>query len=551
MNEKTQPGDALSAPLPSPALIQPPVRPAWYWLKRFLACNPFYLLSAALLLFGFYKVSADPGFLKTEISQLIFNYSSLQLYELLIVSTAVLLASRRLWYDSTLLVVLENLLVLVPFILISQAALIGSRLLWSLCAVAAVAACARFGSLRRFIPQINFPARLVGIAALFLIANAVLPALYRILHEHKVGTKPDWGAAYETNQFAWLLLLPTLCALANLLPPPRRAGDFAAQDRFVPLGLFSLWLAGTVVHLYCLGYIYDFSLSWLLVAPAVWMVLWTAYRQSAEFVPGIGLKWQATLLILPALATLLAASSPGNPVFLALTVANLALYGHLYYLKRHRRLVLALLWLSAFTLLGGLPANWACFIVPDFDRGKYLVALAGGCFLIWTMRSPNSKLGVLGALAAAGSAFFVLGDNDRSFPWACQTGLVFVVLHSLRWMESTDKGAASVRLVAAIAWAGHSFWWLHDEGAPWAICATAAPVLGIYLAARWHSGHWGPWPIPVAAIAVLLSAPGDSTAGKLQDAPTGLLAVVGSFLLFGLGTLAALTRRHWHRGDSF
>jgi hypothetical protein len=27
----------------------------------------------------------------------------------------------------------------------------------------------------------------------------------------------------------------------------------------------------------------------------------------------------------------------------------------------------------------------------------------------------------------------------------------------------------------------------------------------------------------------------------------GLLAVVGSFLLFGLGTLAALTKHHWNR----
>jgi hypothetical protein len=26
-----------------------------------------------------------------------------------------------------------------------------------------------------------------------------------------------------------------------------------------------------------------------------------------------------------------------------------------------------------------------------------------------------------------------------------------------------------------------------------------------------------------------------------------LLAVIGSFLLFGLGTVAALTKHHWHR----
>ena len=31
----------------------------------------------------------------------------------------------------------------------------------------------------------------------------------------------------------------------------------------------------------------------------------------------------------------------------------------------------------------------------------------------------------------------------------------------------------------------------------------------------------------------------------LGSAPAGLLAVLGSFLLFGLGTLAALTKHYW------
>src|SRR5690349_15436130 len=84
-------------------------QPRMYWLRRLLACTPFYLVSAALLLYGFYLVSIDPRFLNQETKHLVFNFTSLQIYELVLVLTAIFLAARRIWYDSTLLVILENL----------------------------------------------------------------------------------------------------------------------------------------------------------------------------------------------------------------------------------------------------------------------------------------------------------------------------------------------------------------------------------------------------------------------------------------------------------
>ena len=38
-------------------------------------------------------------------------------------------------------------------------------------------------------------------------------------------------------------------------------------------------------------------------------------------------------------------------------------------------------------------------------------------------------------------------------------------------------------------------------------------------------------------------------ANGLRAAPIGLLAVIASFLLLGLGTVAALTRDVWHRHE--
>src|SRR5262249_11442017 len=123
MNERDEP-DAKApppiAPVSRPEISFDPEMPWKDWVRRFLACNPFYLVSAALLLYGFHRVSADSSFLSKELSQLFFNFSALQVYELLLVTTAIVLARRTIWYDSTLLAGLESLFVFVPFILVTQ-----------------------------------------------------------------------------------------------------------------------------------------------------------------------------------------------------------------------------------------------------------------------------------------------------------------------------------------------------------------------------------------------------------------------------------------------
>jgi len=178
---------------PPPVFTAPAGRPISYWLKRLFACNPFYLVSAALLLFGMYRVSVDPNFLRTETAQLIFNFASLQFYELLLVFTAIVLARRCIWYDATLLVALENLLVLVPFILVSQAALIEERVVLGLCLFAAALAAARSGAAQHWISVVTYSPRLLAGGLAALVLNSAWPILYRTFHETKVGTKPTWG----------------------------------------------------------------------------------------------------------------------------------------------------------------------------------------------------------------------------------------------------------------------------------------------------------------------------------------------------------------------
>ncbi|MDB6020073.1 MAG: hypothetical protein JWR19_4562, partial [Pedosphaera sp.] len=134
-----------------------PDRPFSYWVKKLLVCNPFYLVSAAVLLYGFYLVSMDADFPGKELAGLAFNFGSLQFYEILLVVTAVFLARRSIWYDSNLLIFLENLLVLVPFILISQAALLYPGVVWTVCLVAGAMTLLRFGGLKCFYTKLNLP----------------------------------------------------------------------------------------------------------------------------------------------------------------------------------------------------------------------------------------------------------------------------------------------------------------------------------------------------------------------------------------------------------
>ena len=113
-------------------------------MKKVLRAIPFISSAPALLLYGVYLVSFDANFSGREALQLAFNFSSLQVYEILLVATAIILARRRIWYDSLLLVGLENLLLLVPFILISQAALLSHRVALAICLAGATVALLRF-----------------------------------------------------------------------------------------------------------------------------------------------------------------------------------------------------------------------------------------------------------------------------------------------------------------------------------------------------------------------------------------------------------------------
>jgi hypothetical protein len=269
--------DFVVSPSLPPPKPNPLNRPLSWWLRKFFACNPFYLVSAALLLYGCYRVSIDETFADRDTARLLFNFSSVQVYDLLLVGVAIFLARRCLWYDSMVLVGLENLLVFVPFLLVSLAALTGPWITASVCAIAVVLAALRFAGLKRYFAELNLPGSLLGVGSVLLALNLALPLTYRHYINLKIGTHPDGGPDYNMNECMWLLVLPAALALANSLPRPQTGGDFLPQRRWLPMALFALWITVTGLHLWALDYVYDYYLRPDLFAPVGWVLAWTVF----------------------------------------------------------------------------------------------------------------------------------------------------------------------------------------------------------------------------------------------------------------------------------
>ncbi|HVY69817.1 MAG TPA: hypothetical protein VHH73_07800, partial [Verrucomicrobiae bacterium] len=376
------------------------------------------------------------------------------------------------------------------------------------------------------------------------VVNAALPVVYRILHESKVGQNPDWGAAYETNQYVWWLLVPVLCGLANLVPLAREnAGSLSPQNRWLPPGWFALWLVGTGMHLYCLGYVYDFKLRDDLLAPGLWMLSWTAWFCLNRMLGMAARRWTLPMLGLPLVLTWFAVSASHQPVFLVLAGLNVAVYG-VVFLRRRVELAMHLGLVSLVTFVAALRLPWGNAIVPEFSRGNFVASgLAVYLLTLGTLRR-QPRAGLLGGILA-GLAIGMVLRGENHLHWALQGGLVYLLVHSLFWTEPEEDGAGVLRGVAAAGWVLHSALWVHWANAGWAPCFTGVIVLGVCLAARCYTGRWGSVVVVWAGALVAATPPAHSAVVQVWTAPTGLLAIIGSFVLLGLGTLGALNRHRW------
>ncbi len=381
--------------------------------------------------------------------------------------------------------------------------------------------------------------------------NVALPLVYRHFGETKIGAHIDSGPAYEFNQYTWFLILPAALALANFLPlayGARPAGDRPHQHRWLPDGLFALWISATITHVYCLDYIYQFNLRPDLVAPGLWVLAWTVWLNLPQRTNTWLVAAKYALEASPLLIALLACASGLTPAFYVIAGLNVAAYLGICLVERENRVVRHLLAGAALTLVAGLPEPWLQVAVPALTHGT-CVAMGVGAYLIFcTMLSADPRLALVGSVFLGFGVGSIFGNYNGATHWAFQSAFAFILLHSLRWNDPAHQGAGIFRAITALLWVTQSLIWMNAGGGKfWMPCIAAVVVLAVYLIMQIRRGRWTHPVIPAAAILAMLSGPGNDFAQFAYTMPAGLMAVVGSFVLFGFGTVAALTRSRWHK----
>ncbi|TXT52764.1 MAG: Uncharacterized protein FD140_307 [Limisphaerales bacterium] len=514
-----------------------PLAPAGKWL---LTVNPFYLASAVMMLYGLYLVSVDTQLLGQETSQLAFNFSSLQLYECLLVVTAVVLARRRIWYDSTLLVIFENLFAVVPFILISQASFISADWKWAACAAAVALPLARFTILHRRLPELNLPLNVLALGACLLLVNLAFPLLYREVIEHD----NDWWLAIA-RQF-WLGLLPLPMLALNCFPPLANRGDGPAGWARWAFIFPALWLGATVAHLHSIAYVDGQKFSPHLASPLLWAFAWTLRNKVTEVMPFLAPAWRNRLLILPLLATLPALGAKDTAVFLVLTLLNGVVLTRLALRHRDEPWFEPLAVASSFALLAGLPEFLGNAYIPEFSRGKAVQLALAGFALLQATRSARIKHGLLGALLVGLGTPVLFTRLDYVGPFALQNALLYLLLHSFRWRDTQVCSAHAIRFAVALMWLPHSVVWLRIAGPAAASTIALGALLVLAFSVLFHLLDSPPPKLVVGlALANFAFVPANWTFEALRITPIGYLVVLVSFLLFGAGTALALLRARW------
>ena len=508
-----------------------------HWARRLLVCNPFFLCSAALLLFGVNRLSIDPNFLCEEKANLLFNYGALQFYEFLVVGTAIILARRKIWYDSALLVVVEHGLLLVPFMLLSQGALLNPRLGMILAFGAVAFAAFRAFAIRRGYPQFNLPLRALALGAALVVVNAALPMIFPSAVEKDTD---NWAMP---NLLLWYLVLPILTGGANLLPRPKRYGGLNPERHWLPLFTYTLWVVATGAHLWCLGYICKIEFQIHYLGPTAMVAAWTMLRRIGDCVPAPGTRWEMALLCLTFIAPFVAFGNPA--LFEVLVLVNAALYALLFRKQSgaSRTLLRELMFASSALLVLGVPEEFGRIALPNFVRAHAVILAIAFTICISALRWFRVRLGL--AAAAAAAVIVVLFWPGAPIDLYLQTALLFLLAHSLAW-KNNGPAVTLLRAFAGTLWIADAAVWIHQ--APLRtdlfITSVALALLLTWFVMWWITSRRRDWIIAASASAVTLCAPFD---WLVHQGSQGLIALAASLALFGVGFTVAWTRHLWER----
>jgi hypothetical protein len=254
---------------------------------------------------------------------------------------------------------------------------------------------------------------------------------------------------------------------------------------------------------------------------------------------------QRLLLCGPLFATALAIGD--DHLFPAISFLNVLGYGWLWLGNRQDRLILRLSVLSGGIAVAGIPPEWAAQLMPQFSRGIWALSYATALLIFLVAASRDPRLALLGGIVIFAITGSGLSWWEPTGNLAIETGLVFVLAHSLRGIDRRHRGAILTRIFFATTWVVHAFTWLRSGSthAGISIYSLAGVLLALYLAHRVLSRCSSRRTVLYAAVVVILSSPANRLEQQFKGTAPGFMAVALSFFLFGLGTLLAMTKTKW------
>jgi hypothetical protein len=495
-----------------------------------MVCNPLLLLSPICLLYGIYRAVVAPNLFASDTDNTIFNFIALALYVLMVCVTSTLLARKQIIPDTIMLLLLNALLFVSPFILVAHGVFLEGHLAIAL-GILGIAMCkGQLEILKRRLPQSFISPQLMIGAALVLTANFLVPLLFR----H--GLENDNEAWGRTSLYAWYVVLPLLVAWLNMLPRRTKFNSVWARPWFASL-TYGLWVVGTAIQLWTVAYVDDRALHGYQFTVALWVLAWTAFRRAELFAPVCARRIQT-------LAPIFAILIPGLG---AIDGLDLRIAATLYVLNLP---VLALAYgklpvfaMGGISLVGALacmPAAWIAQLSPALTRGDFVALVFAALALGAVAMIRDARAGFIAALGV-GLFAAVCGVSKTA---ALNAAILFLFLHQLRW-KNISRDEHLMLGVAGVIWIAQTVGLemrMSADARFAGLVATFVVTICLRNAALGRQTSLVP---PICSIIVLCLHPIHWSATAVATAPSGVLAIMIGFLLLGAG--AWDSARRWQR----
>lgn len=258
------------------------------WLRALIVHNPFYLLSALLMLGGCYTLSQTLSLRPGSFGKLLVLLATLNLYEVLVIGLALVLVRRGLERDPRILLLVEAVFLLDGTFLSGEAFAadrwIGSVVSAAILALALAKVFVVSGMLG-FTRDAGFRFLLVELALLF-----ALPGIFSFAAGAGLVSRTALIFPYSTWWIAAGLIV-WQASWARHAPPsdePRGAIEASLRTGFAYLPHVSIAL-----HLIGVSWVHHVSFQVTYLAPLI--VALTAARMLVEF-PGLPLDWRPPIL---------------------------------------------------------------------------------------------------------------------------------------------------------------------------------------------------------------------------------------------------------------